>query len=80
MMIKRKEALRITGKSERIIRYHRMVYAYPKGVIDLIEELTVILQHSPMNVSNLSEVEACQEAMVVVTSKRFGEEISNILS
>ena len=51
-----------------------------KGVIDLIEELTVILQHSPMNVSNLSEIKTSQEAMVVVTSKRFGEEIGNVLS
>ena len=41
-----KGLLRITGKRERIMRYHRMVYAYPKGVIDLIEELMVILQHN----------------------------------
>ncbi len=74
-----KGSLRITGKRERIIRYHKIVYAYPKGVIDL-EELTVILQHSPINVSDLSKIKATQEAMVVVTSKGFGEEISNVLS
>ncbi len=44
MMIKSKGSLRITGKRKRIIRYQRMVYVYPKGVRNLIEELTVILQ------------------------------------
>jgi len=56
-----------------------MVYAYPKGVRDLIEELTVILQHSPINVSDLSKIKSSQEAMVVVTTKGFGEEVGNVL-
>ena len=44
-----KEALRITGKRKRIMRY-RMVYAYPKGEMDLIEELTVIFQQKERSV------------------------------
>ena len=64
-MIKSKGSLRITGKRKRIIRYHRMVYAYPKGVIDLIEELTVILQHCTMSVEESKSFYNLAEGIVV---------------
>ena len=38
-----------------------------------------IFQHSPINVVVLLDVEHLQETMVVVTGKRFSEQISHVL-
>jgi len=43
------------------------------------EYLMVIFQHSPMNVRSSNNVETSQKAVMVIPSKRFGEEISKVI-
>ena len=61
-----------------------MVYGYPKGVRGNRRSnrgvLTVILQHSPINVETLVNIETSYQLVVVIPGKRLREYVGDVVS